>query len=534
MGHGKETPRQKMIGLMYLFLTCMLALNVSKEVLDSFVLVSDSLERTINNYKSNNEKVYNEFQNQLTINERKVKPWKDKADVVKKIADELYNELEQDKIGLITLAEPESKALVDGKVVPKLLASKDNTNYGGEYFNLKPHGKELRLKVEEFRETLLKIIPDDEISLKETIKQSLNTDETESEKEKGVMRSWESQNFEHIPLIADLVMLTKIQTDVKNIETDVITYLFKQISAGDFKFNALSATVIPNSNYVMRGGEYNATVFLAAFDSMQDPEILVGSYKKLGIENYEMVGSYETLKVEKGRGIYNKIASSIGDRKWGGLIRIKRPDGTTSSYPFETEYQVAEPSLVISPTKMNVFYYGIDNPVAISIPGIPEDKLRPSIPNGATINKVASGYEVKPSIRGGTVTVMVSAEIDGKQKSMGSMVFRVKTIPEPKAKVMGSSSGTIERAILMNALGVSAELEDFVFDLKFRITKYTVTTTVGGMTKEINKKGNEFDKEIKDLIKGLKTGSKLIIEDIEAVGPDGVAKTLSPIVFKIK
>jgi gliding motility-associated protein GldM len=201
-----------------------------------------------------------------------------------------------------------------------------------------------------------------------------------------------------------------------------------------------------------------------------------------------MVGNYQTLKVEKGKGIYNVVASSIGERSWGGLIRVKRPDGTISSYPFETKYSVAEPNLVISPTKMNVFYYGIDNPVAISVPGIPEDKIKPTIASGATIKKSAEGYDVKPTVKGGTVTIQVSAEIDGKVKPMGSMVFRIKTIPEPKAKVMGYSQGNIERAILMNAPGVTAELEDFVFDLKFRITKYTVATTVSGMTKELNKK----------------------------------------------
>ncbi len=537
MGHGKETPRQKMIGLMYLFLTALMALNVSKDILNSFVLVSDSLERTIDNYKSKNQKVYDEFQNQLVINPKKVEPWKLKADEVKKLADGLYEQIEGLKLGLVTLAEgPESPAIDKEKktIIANQLSAKDNVDYGGQYLILEGRGKELRLKVEEYRETLLKMLPEDEISLRESIKSTLNTDESESEHEKGVMRSWESQNFEHIPLIADLVMLVKVQTDIKNIETDVINYLFKQISAGDFKFNALSATVIPNSNYIMRGGEYNATVFLAAFDSMQDPEILIGNYKKLGLENYEMVGNYQTLKVEKGKGIYNVVASSIGERSWGGLIRVKRPDGTISSYPFETKYSVAEPNLVISPTKMNVFYYGIDNPVAISVPGIPEDKIKPTIASGATIKKSAEGYDVKPTVKGGTVTIQVSAEIDGKVKPMGSMVFRIKTIPEPKAKVMGYSQGNIERAILMNAPGVTAELEDFVFDLKFRITKYTVATTVSGMTKELNKKGNEFDKEVKDLIKGLKSGTRVNIEDIEAVGPDGVPKTLSPIVFKVK
>ena len=100
---------------------------------------------------------------------------------------------------------------------------------------------------------------------------------------------------------------------------------------------------------------------------------------------------------------------------------------------------------------------------------------------------------------------------------------------------MGYSSGNIDKNVLSAAAGVQADLEDFVFDLKFKITKFTVTTTVsGGMTKEVKKTGSAFDNEVKTLIKGLKNNSKLIIEDIEAVGPDGVPRALSPIVFKVK
>lgn len=536
MGHGKETPRQQMIGLMYLFLTCMLALNVSKDVLDSFVLVTESLTKTVDNYKTKNQKVYDEFEKQLTINENKVRPWKDKADAFKALTDSLYNQIEGYKKGFITLAEGSNvvNVIKDDRYVLDSLNSKDNIDFGGQYFIMEKRGEALKAKMEEYRTSALSLIPESEVSIIDNILTTLNTEShTDGE---GTIHTWEMRTFEHIPVVADIVMLEKLKTDIKNVETDVINYLFSQISAGDFKFNALSATVIPNSSYVMRGNEYTATVFLAAFDSTQAPEILVGSYKKNGPEDYEMVGAYETLTVTKGKGVYKKVASSLGERKWGGLIRVPRPDGTVSSYPFEEAYQVAEPSLVISPTKMNVFYYGIENPVAISVPGIPSDKLRVSLPEGgATIKKSGSGYEVKPTKRSGTVNVSVSAEIDGKQKNMGSMLFRIKTIPEPKAKVMGYSSGTIEKAVLSAATGVQADLEDFVFDLKFKITKYTVTTTVsGGMTKELAKKGGSFDNEVKTLIKGLKNNSKLIIEDIEAVGPDGVPRSLSPIVFKVK
>jgi hypothetical protein len=117
---------------------------------------------------------------------------------------------------------------------------------------------------------------------------------------------------------------------------------------------------------------------------------------------------------------------------------------------------------------------------------------------------------------------------------MGKMLFRIKKVPDPKAKVMGRDRGTIQRNFLLNAPGVMAEMEDFVFDLKFRVTKFKVTAVVDGYSQEIPTKGNRISADQNNLIKNLKGGSNIIFEDIEAVGPDGSPRSLSPIVLKIK
>lgn len=539
MGHGKETPRQKMIGLMYLFLTALMALNVSKDVLNSFILVGESLEKTIANYESKNEKMYSEFAKQYMLNPSKVGKYKESSDKVKESAEHLFGTLEGHKMGLAKYAEgEEAPAVKDGVFKIDLLEQKDNIDKGGEYFGELgfKHGVEIKKQLEEYRELLLEIIPEKDsasILLRHNIEHTLETHDHPG-KEGEQPHSWISVTFEHIPLIADFVMLTKLQTDVKNMETDVLNYLFNQISANDFKVNAMEATVIPNSSYVMKGGEYKAKVFLAAYDSTQAPEILVGDYKEVEKGKFEMIGSYQTLKVDKGKGDYSVSASAVGERKWRGLIRVKAPDGNLISYPFDEEYQVAQPNLVVSPTKMNVFYYGIENPVAISVPGIPANLIEPRIAEGATIKKVADGYEVKPTKRSGTVSIQVMAEIEGSKKSMGSMEFRIKTIPEPKAKVMGQSSGTISIAMLSNAPGVYAELEDFVFDLKFQITGFTLVSQDGIYSKELSTKGNSFSREQQEAIKNAKKGARITIENIVSRGPDGQEKPLSPIVFKLK
>lgn len=535
MAHGKETPRQKMIGLMYLFLTAMLALNVSKSVLDSFINVGHSLEKSIHNYESKNEKLYNAFDKQYQINPQKVGGFKKEADKVKEETHKLFKKLEENKVGLAIYAEgEESAAVVDGKFFIDKLEQKDNIDKGGEYFGElgKKHGIEIENMIDEYRELLLEVVKDGPEELKRNIETVLETNSHIDDE--GTEHTWISHTFEHIPLIADFVMLSKLQTDVKNMETDVVNYLFSQITAGDFKVNAMAATVIPNSSYIVRGNEYKAEVFLAAYDSTQAPRILVGNYKETEDGKYEMVGSFDSLKVVGGKGIYSVNTSSTGNKKWGGLIQIKTPSGDWTQYPFDVEYQVAEPNLVVSPTKMNVFYAGIENPVAISVPGIPQSEIRPRITSGATIKAAKDGYIVIPTKRSGTVSVQVYANIDGQQKSMGSMKFRIKTVPAPVAKVMGHSSGTISKALLSNAPSVYAELEDFVFDLKFTITQFTLVAQNGIYTREYTSENSEFTRDQKQAIKSAKRGSRITIENIAAKGPDGVEKPLSPIVFKLK
>ncbi len=534
MGHGKETPRQKMIGLMYLFLTAMLALNVSKEVLNSFIYVGDSLEKTVENYKSKNDKVYNEFDKAYMQNQEKVGPWKTKADEVRKKTDELVETLENDKVGLAKYAEgDDTKSVVDGKFYINLLDQKDNIDKGGEYFGElgKKHGVKLKEMLEDYQKLLLGIIPESETELTHNIETTLETKEHVDDE--GVTHTWVSHTFEHIPLIADFVMLAQLQTNVKNMETDVINYLYTQISAGDFKVNKMEGTVIAKSSYVMVGGEYSAKVFIAASDSTQDPEIYVGDFKSLGDGKYEIPDNAEKLEVKNGKGIYTKPASSVGDKKWGGLIKLKSPDGGESYYPFHEEYKVAQSNVVISPTGMNVFYYGIANPAEISVPGIAESDITPRIPEGATITKVAKGYEVKPTKQRGNVSIQVYANIDGTQKLMGSREFRIKVIPAPQPKIMGKAGGTISKAYLQNAPGVYAELEDFVFNLKYEVTKFTVVTQDGIYFRTLTANGTNFTADQRSSIAAAKRGSRITIEDIEARGPDGRTVPLSSLVFKI-
>ena len=128
--------------------------------------------------------------------------------------------------------------------------------------------------------------------------------------------AWENLNFQTLPLVAVICILSEYQVAVRNAETEVLNYLYSQIDASSFKFNKLDAIVIPNSNYVTLGSDYEARVFISATDTTQKPSII-------------LVGGSQLPLDETGKGIYKVRATSTGPKKWGGVISLKAPDGTT-------------------------------------------------------------------------------------------------------------------------------------------------------------------------------------------------------------
>ena len=550
MGHGKESPRQKMIGMMYLVLTAMLAMNVSAEVLDAFRLVNEGIKQTTQGFMQKNESIYQDFQEEVAKNEQKAGNWKTKADEVKTKADELYDYIQNVKVEILKNNQgeniEENKALYmeNGKIKVRHehVKGEDKTNMGtriliGEAKNGK--GYELKRKLNEYREELVSMVKEKDVKVITSLENTLDTDDP-PRLEGREQKTWEIKHFYDIPLGAVLPILSKIQTDVRNAESEMIRYLFDQIDAGDFSFNKLEATVIPNSSLVFQGNEYRADVFMAARDTTAPPTILIGEWDSVRNEDgtYELVmrNVTDTLDVVGGKGKFVRTATRTGLQEWGGILMLQGPEGDTIRKPFRQEYRVEPPNLVISPTKMNVFYVGIPNPVSISVPGIAADNLVPSINNGR-LEKISPGnYEVTPRNAGQLCIIRVRAEVDGKMQSFGSKDFRVEGLPTPIAQVAGKSGGDVGREVLINQSGVYAIMEDFLFDLEYTITQYTITTTdQGGYLKEVRKDGFRIDDRVRTWLQdNVRRRTKVTFEDLRAVGPDGSVKELNPISFTIQ
>lgn len=530
-----ETPRQKMIGMMYLFLTAMLALNVSREVLESFVLVNQSLTNTTENFVKKNEKVYTKFEQADVENPAKVGEWRKKAIEVKGKADSVCEFIQDLKLEIVRKGDgKDAEAIVGKRIDTKKIKSKDNVNVPAEIMVGSSgigKGRDLKKMINRYREYLVSLISSKDSTIITAVKQSLNTNDPKGHEGENI--TWETEHFEHLPLVAVITIMSKIQSDIRNAEADVVNYLYSQIDATSFKFNKLSGTIISNSDYIFKGGDYQAQVFLAAFDTTRKPVILVGDYDSTET-GYKMIGSCDTIPIVNGMGVYRVKANKEGYQKWGGLIQYKVSGGGVQNYPFNGEFQVAKSNIVVSPTKMNVFYYRIDNPVDISVSGVASDKIYPTATNAKIKRSRKGGYIVQPTKTGGIVKIRVAADIDGVRKPMGVKEFRIRLIPKPVAKVANKSDGRIKKNLLLAAPGVNAELEDFVFDLPFKVKSFTLTAIIAGYTKSEKQKGSKFSKNQRRFIRNLKSGNNLIVEDIKAAGPDGRVTKLQSLIFKIK
>ena len=525
MAHGKETPRQKMIGMMYLVLTAMLALNVSKEVLDAFTLVDGGLTTTTANFAAKNAGLYDKFNIAYEQNAEKVGDWKTRAEEVKAMSNDLYEFLNQCKIEIVE--KKDADAIIDGEVHLEEVKAKDDQNIPAEIMLVNKRGTELKAKIEEYREFLLTLIEDKQTyaSTVESVEDILSTEVPETlyhNKKKGETPTWESTYFEFLPLASVITLLSKMQGDVRNVEAEMLNYLLGQVDAGDFKVNVIEPVVISKSNYVFKGIPYHAEVFLAAYDSTNIPEV--------------KLEDGTILETSGGKGIYEVTYNSIGMKKWGGVISIEK-DGQVTSKPFTAEFEVAESNATVSATGMNVFYRGIPNPVEISVGGVAERDVIAQISSGS-IKRVGAGtYQVRPSVGKENATISVFANIDGQRKLMSRAVFRVYDLPKPDAKIEGvqGSEGALTVGALSRLQNVRAEAEDFVFEVDYKVQSFEVAFSgSGGIWSSLPSGSDRFTGEQKNLFRQLRAGQRIMIEKIKATGPDGRVQNLNSITITVR
>jgi gliding motility-associated protein GldM len=488
--------------------------------LDAFVVIDKSIEHNTRIVFEKNNNNLSDFRKAAAENREKVEPWLLKGEDVHKRATDLYNTINQIKLDLVKSGDgKDSESIVGGEINAALIGSLSDTDASSRILvgSETSRGKAsvLREAMNEYCDYLLTLVDEAKNPvLFNSLVEMLRLPEKQ-EKTDGDVTSWEVAVFDGVPLISAVALLSKMQMDVYNSESEVVSHLMRQVSATDFKFSDIDVAVIPSSNYVIQGTEFSAEIFLAAYDPTQNPTLSMGG---------RMYHSND-----KGKIVFKAVPEQIGPVNMHGTIEFIGPEGKTTR-PVNLSYMVVEPNTVVSPTKMNVVYRGIENPISVSSAGIPQDKLEVKITNGAFVRR-GNEFLVTP---GSGRLCEISVFMD--EKNMGTTSLRVKDLPTPTPQLDGILGKTASKNELLASQGILAVMpRDFDFDLRFRVVSFSVfTVNTSGYVDEQTSNSNAFTPEQRQMFNRLRTGQRVAFTDIKAVGPDGRTMELPDVFIKIK
>lgn len=490
---------------MYVVLMAMLALNVSTEVLDGFSLVEDSLRRTTRNSSSENDAIYGDFEEQMKSNPQKVKVWFEKATAVKRMSDSLFDYAQQLKVAIVKEA--------DGKDGDVLNINRKDDLEAASHVMLAPgtgQGKRLFDAINSFRERILAMVTDERQKM--IIASNLTTELPKGARTMG--KNWQEYMFEDMPVAAAVTILTKLQSDIRYAEGEVLHSLVSNIDMKDIRVNKLSAFVIPNAQTIVRGDRFSAQIVMAAVDTTQKPKIYIGG-REVNLRN----------------NTYEIVTSRTGDFNLNGYITMQNGNGDVIRRDFSQKYTVVDPSATVSADLMNVLYAGYNNPISISIPGVPLTKVSASM-TGGTLQPVGPGkYIARPSAVGEDVTITVMSLQTGSARPMGDFTFKVRKLPDPTPYIqIGDDrfrTGGLAKRSLMDAKGIKAAIDDGLLDIPFTVLSFeTVFYDNMGNAVPMVSNGDSFTQMQRETFRKLVRNKRFYITRITAVGPDGINRTL--------
>ena len=524
MGGAKncpETPRQKMIGMMYLVLTAMLALNVSTNVLNAFGLVDKSLHISLENAEEQNEQQYTRFeqmyhdtpdkftQNNLNYYER--------IDSLRAASDSLFNYIENFK--------REVHRLVDGPEVPDSIITREiegvsdfdsPSRYAKDMFDPvsgKPNGVELRERITRYREELVKIRRAEPrltprpgqsqerfehfnkilADVRENINQVFATDSAPDNS--GLMLSWEEVIFEGMPVGACMAILTKYQNDIRAYEGKTLSWFQNQLGSQDYKANYIQAYVIPKSSYVLQGGQFEAQIILAAVDTTDKPHYYVDGVQ-LGED-----------------GIFRAPATSVGVHPFSGKVEYRK-GRRMAEVEFASQYEVGQPSTTVMNLDLNVIYRGYENRYLITCPGMTDSQLKVNVIGGKA-RRAGKEWIVVPNDDAKEVKIVVNGDLNGTTQKMGEQTFRVKKLPKADLYLVENEQQLPSDKIVRKNLNANTTLEmgygaDGILNVPYEVVGFS--TLIQGQVKK--SKGNKLSPDQLKQIKNLKSKDVIIFMSV--------------------
>jgi gliding motility-associated protein GldM len=527
-----KEPRQKMINMMYLVLTALLALNVSTEVLNAFKTVNNSLERSNKVVDQKNDLTYKAFQANLAEKETQdlAKIWAPPAFTVQTMASTFSSYIERLKTNLKVSA---GSKMVDGKEE----YHEEDLDAATRMFDTEGHGAKLYDSLIQYRQQLLDlldptnpryasqsdIIKADMAKARADFAKRLPIDTRIPQSQTGEAntgdsaKDWTLRYFHMTPTVAALTILSKFESDVKNSESQIIDYLHKQIGEVKIKFDQFDAIVSPSATYVMPGDDLSIKAGIGAFSAAAIPTI-----------NFN--GQHQDVNTE-GVAEYKTKAEGAGEHTVMVDIAYTKPDGTKDTKHVPVKYTVGVPSgASIFLEKMNVVYVAEDNPVTISGGSVGAEKVHVSFTNGDITKVSGDSYNVVPTTPGeGQIIV----DANGKKTPF---TMRVKYLPNPTGFVGTHPGGIVSSAEFKVSGGVIAKLDNSEFQSGFTVLDYKVAAVGGGITSyvEASNTGRSWTGQAAAIVEKCTPGTHVFINELRCKGKDGRIRELPSMVFTLK
>jgi len=504
-------PRQKMINMMYLVLTALLALNVSSEILNAFKTVNNSLEQTNIVVNQSTNDVMTSLQAKLSEpgSAQKAQYWHPKAQQVQQLTAQLNTYIQglKDKILSEAGADYSKHTKSDSSY------KDDNLDIATRLMVEHGEGKKLLASLTKYKDDILKIDPAITTEFSKSLPIHLERPKTQN---KG-NNTWEAAYFRMVPTVAALTILSKFQNDVKTSENKVVTFCHEQVGKVKVQQDSYAALAIANTTNALPGQEIEITAGVGGFSKAISPVITVGGQR-------QQVG-------DDGAVHYKFKADRLGSNSIPVLIEYTDQNGQVQKITKSVDYVVGQSSAAVQLDNMNVLFIGVDNPVTISGSGS-VDQIKASISGGGG---VMNGGGAKRTVRVTQETDECFISVVTPDGKTTRMQFRVRSIPDPTPMIGTNKSGNIPAAYFKSQAGVRAMVENFYYKTQFNVVSYRITGDAAGFDDimEANNTGAEWN-EAKNIVNKCRAGSFITIEDIYAVGPDGRRRKLTPLIYYLK
>lgn len=490
MAGGKQSPRQKMINLMYLVFIAMMALNMSKEVLTAFGNINNKLDESNASVAERNQAAMAGLVTKAEEQPAKYGPLQEKAEKIHDLTVDFTAYLEE--IKEYALSEVDDRQNYEAM---------DKSAQLDEYFfqSGKPskQGQEFLNRIEQYREGVASLIEDNYPQIAAEVRREFSTEPVEDNE--GVKRPWLAYNFEGFPLIASVTKLTQMQGDARSAENDILSSMLSGQLQSEVSLTNYEAIVIPDKTAFFSGENFTGKVVLGRVD------------KTLRFDDV-IINGKEVESTEAGQVKLNFPAGNVGQQQITGELQFKEGDSIIS-IPVNSSYSVIPKpnSAVISADKMNVVYRGVANPMTISIPGV--GNVSANAP-GLRATAGAGNYIMDvTTLQAREVTINVSGELPGGERVSDSKTFRVKDIPRPVGTVRGEDGTVRMQRNTLEIATIGATLPDFDFDLDLRVTGFKFKVP-GQPTVQV--RGQKLDDRAIAALRRAGRGESVQIFDVEA------------------